>query len=117
MPIDLPHIKQRLTKVKRIWPLSLARKVQATFGAAVILVLALALSIPYIWMGKLTTKGLLDAGRSRSNVLLDRHFQLEGVSQTLRELDDAGRERDPNDNEISWIRFREDAGRKRDPND
>lgn len=87
--------------------MSLARKVQATFGAAIILVLTLALSIPYIWMGKLTTKGLLDAGRSRSNVLLDRHFQLEGTSQTLRVLDHAGRERDPNDNEISWIRFTE----------
>ena len=107
MPIDLRHIKQGLTKVKRIWPLSLARKVQATFGAAVILVLTLALSIPYIWMGKLTTKGLLDAERSRSNVLLDRHFQLKGASQTLSALDDAGRQRDPNDNEISWIRFTE----------
>jgi len=107
MPIDLRHIKQRLAKVKRIWPLSLARKVQATFGAAVILVLTLALSIPYIWMDKLTTKGLLDAERSRSNVLLDRHFQLKGASQTLSALDDAGRPRDPNDNEISWIRFTE----------
>ena len=107
MPIDLRHIKQRLAKVKRIWPLSLARKVQATFGAAVILVLTLALSIPYIWMDKLTTKGLLDAERSRSNVLLDRHFQMKGTSQTLSALDDAGRQRDPNDNEIRWIRFTE----------
>ena len=107
MPIDLRHIKHRLAKVKRIWPLSLARKVQATFGAAVILVLTLALSIPYIWMDKLTTKGLLDAERSRSNVLLDRHFQLKGASQTLSALDDAGRQQDPNDNEISWIRFTE----------
>ncbi|MBL7188240.1 MAG: HAMP domain-containing protein [Phycisphaerae bacterium] len=107
MPIDLRHIKKGLAKVKRIWPLSLARKVQATFGAAVILVLTLALSIPYIWMGKLTTKGLLDAERSRSKVLLDRHFQLKGASQTLSVLDEAGRQRDPNDNEISWIRFTE----------
>ncbi|MHC4229189.1 MAG: sensor histidine kinase [Planctomycetota bacterium] len=78
---------------------------QATFGAAVILVLALALSIPYIWMGKLTTKDLLDAGRSRSKVLLDRHFQLEGASQTLRALDSTGQVRDPNDAEIRWLRF------------
>jgi len=111
MPIDLRHIKQRLAKVKRIWPLSLARKVQATFGAAVLLVLTLALSIPYIWMDKLTTKGLLDAGRSRSKVLLDRHFQLEGPSQTLLALDDTGQLRDANDAEIRWIRFAED-----DPN-
>ena len=69
MRIDLRHIKQKLLKVKQVWPLSLARKVQVTFGAAVVLVLALALLIPYIWMGKLTTKGLLEAGRWRSKVL------------------------------------------------
>ncbi|UCF15463.1 MAG: HAMP domain-containing protein [Phycisphaerales bacterium] len=108
MRVDLRHIKRRLLKVKRIWPLSLARKVQATFGAAVILVLALALLIPYIWMGKLATKGLLNAGRSRSKVLLDRHFQLEGPGQTLRVLDDTGQPRDANDTEIRWIRFAED---------
>ncbi len=111
MRIDLRHIKLRLLKVKEIWPLSLARKVQATFGAAVILVLALALLIPYIWMGKLTTKGLLEAGRSRSKVLLDRHFKLDGLDQTLRALDDAGQPRDANDTEIDWIRFADD-----DPN-
>jgi hypothetical protein len=81
MAIDLRHIRQRLKNLKRIWPLSLARKVQATFGAAVILVLTLALLIPYVWMGKLTTKGLLDAERSRSNVLLERHFQLKGIQR------------------------------------
>ena len=111
MRIDLRHIKKRLRKVRQIWPLSLARKVQATFGAAVVLVLALALLIPYIWMDKLTTKGLLDAGRSRSKVLLDRHFRLEGLSQTLRALNDTGQPRDANDTEIQWIRFAQD-----DPN-
>ncbi|MHC4626576.1 MAG: sensor histidine kinase [Planctomycetota bacterium] len=109
MAIDLRHIRQRLKNLKRIWPLSLARKVQATFGAAVILVLTLALLIPYVWMGKLTTKGLLDAERSRSNVLLERHFQLKGIGQTLSALDEAGRPRDPNDSEISWIRLTEDV--------
>ena len=111
MRVDLRHIKKRLLKVKHIWPLSLARKVQATFGAAVIFVLALALLIPYIWMGKLATKGLLNAGRSRSQVLLDRHFKLEGPGQTLRALDDTGQPRDANDTDIRWIRFTED-----DPN-
>ena len=111
MRIDLRHIKQKLLKVKQVWPLSLARKVQVTFGAAVVLVLALALLIPYIWMDKLTTKSLLEAGRWRSKVLLDRHFKLEGPGQTLQALDDTGQLRDPNDTEISWIRFVED-----DPN-
>jgi len=111
MRIDLRHIKQKFLKVKQVWPLSLARKVQVTFGAAVILVLALALLIPYIWMGKLTTKGLLEAGRWRSKVLLDRHFQLEDPGQTFQALDDIGQLRDANDTEIRWIRFVED-----DPN-
>jgi two-component system sensor histidine kinase BarA len=65
--------------------------------------------IPYVWMGKLTTKGLLDAERSRSNVLLERHFKLKGIGQTLSALDEAGRPRDPNDSEITWIRFTEDV--------
>ena len=111
MRIDLRHIKQKFLKVKQVWPLSLARKVQVTFGAAVVLVLALALLIPYIWMGKLTTKGLLEAGRWRSKVLLDRHFKLEDPGQTLQALDDTGQLRDANDTEIRWIRFVED-----DPN-
>lgn len=108
MRIDLRHIKQKLLKVSQVWPLSLARKVQATFGAAVILVLALALSIPYIWMGKLTTKDLLDAGRSRSKVLFERHFKMKGSRQDPPVLDGAGQERDPNDTEILWIRFTEE---------
>jgi signal transduction histidine kinase len=108
MRIKSSHIWPRLLKLLRLWPLSLAKKVQVTFGAAVILVLALALSIPYIWMGKLAKKGLLDAGRSRSKVLLDRHFQLEGTGQTRRPLDDTGQVRDVNDAEICWIRFTED---------
>jgi signal transduction histidine kinase len=111
MRVNLSHIKKRLLKAKQIWPLSLARKVQATFGAAVILVLALALLVPYIWMGKLATKSLLNAGRARSQVLLDRHFQLSGLGQTRRPLDDIGQPRDVNDTDIRWIRFAED-----DPN-
>ncbi|HCO95050.1 MAG TPA: hypothetical protein DIU00_14045, partial [Phycisphaerales bacterium] len=63
---------------------------------------------PYIWMGQLIKKGLLDAGRSRSKVLLDRHFQLKEPGQTLPLLDDSGQERDPNDAEISWIRFKDE---------
>ena len=108
MRINFKHIWQKLLKVLRFWPPPLAKKVQVTFGAAVLLVLALALTIPYIWMGQLIKKGLLDAGRSRSQVLLDRHFQLKVPGQTLPLLDDSGQERDPNDAEISWIRFKDE---------
>ncbi len=94
----------------RFWPLPLAKKVQVTFGAAVLLVLTLALSIPYIWMGQLIRKDLLDSGRSRSVMLFDQHFQLKEPGQTLPPLDSIGQVRDPNDTDISWIRFTEDGG-------
>ncbi|MFC1636212.1 hypothetical protein ACFL5Z_15385, partial [Planctomycetota bacterium] len=93
----------------KFWPLSLARKVQVTFGAAVVLVLVLALSILYIWMGQLTKKDMFDTGRARSKVLLDRHFQLKDSTQTLPPLDTTGQTRDANDSEISWVRFTEEG--------
>jgi len=108
MRINVRHIWQRLLKFLRFWPLPLAKKVQVTFGAAVLLVLMLALSIPYIWMGQLIKKDLLDAGRSRSLVMLDRHFQSKEPGQTLQPLDSSGKAFDPNDTYVSWIRFNED---------
>ncbi|MHC4678514.1 MAG: sensor histidine kinase [Planctomycetota bacterium] len=109
MRIDLKRVRRKLSKLLRLWPLSLARKVQVTFGAAVILVLALALSILYVWMGQLTKKDLFDTGRSRSRVLLDRHFQFKDFGQTRLALDNLGQVRDANDVEISWIRFTEES--------
>ena len=105
MRINLKRIWRRRKRLLKFWPLSLARKVQVTFGAAVILVLALALSILYIWMGQLIKKDLFDTGRARSKVLLDRHFQLEDSTQTRVSLDTTGQARDPNDSEIAWFRF------------
>jgi len=110
MRINVRHIWQRLLKYLRFWPLPLAKKVQLTFGAAVLLVLTLALSIPYIWMNQLIKKDLLDTGRSRSIVLLDRHFKFKEPSQTLLPLDSIGQVRDPNDTDVSWIPFTEDDG-------
>jgi signal transduction histidine kinase len=107
MRINVRHIWQRLLKFLRFWPLPLAKKVQVTFGAAVLLVLMLALSIPYIWMGQLIKKDLLDTGRSRSKVILDQHFQSKEPGGTLLPLDGTGQVRDPNDAEISWIPFTE----------
>ena len=108
MRINLRHIWQRLLKFLRFWPLPLAKKVQVTFGAGVLLVLTLALSIPYIWMGQLIKKDLLDMGRSRSKVILDRHFQSKEPGGTLLPLDGTGQARDPNDAELSWIPSTED---------
>lgn len=110
MRINVRHIWQKLLRFLRFWPLSLAKKVQVTFGAAVLLILTLALSIPYVWMSQLIKKDLLDSGRSRSMVMLDRHFQLKEPGQTLPPLDSIGQVRDPNDTEVTWIHFTEEDG-------
>jgi len=82
MRINLKHIWQKLLGLLRLSPLSLAKKCRLTFGAAVVFVLTIALLLPYIWMGQLIKKGLLDTGRARSQALLDRHFQLKDPGQT-----------------------------------
>jgi signal transduction histidine kinase len=110
MRINVRHIWQKLVRFLLFWPLPLAKKVQITFGAAVLLVLTLALSMPYIWMGQLIKKDLLDSGRTRSMVLLDRHFQQKEPGQTLLPLDSLGQVRDPNDTDMFWISFTEDEG-------
>jgi len=106
MRINLKHIWQRFLGRLRLSPLSLAAKCRLTFGAAVVFILALALLLPYIWMGQLTKKALLDTGRARSQALLDRHFQLKGPAETaLPALDKTGLVIDVNDPEMLWIRF------------
>jgi signal transduction histidine kinase len=93
-------------KLLHLSPISLAKKCRLAFGAAVVLVLTLALSIPYIWMGQLTKKASLDAGRAKAETLLRRHFQLKEPSETaLAPLDNSGAVLDVNDPEILWIRF------------
>jgi signal transduction histidine kinase len=87
-------------------PLSLAEKCRIAFGAAVVLILALALLLPYIWMGQLTKKASLDAGRAKAEMLLNRHFQLKETGETaLAALDNSGAVLDANDRQIQWIRF------------
>ena len=105
MKTDFKKIWKWFLELKRFWPLSLAKKVQVTFGAAVILILSLALSILYIWMGQLTKKNLLDAGRARSQTILDRHFQLDNTGQSLVPLSRTGQVMDVNDSDIRWVPF------------
>jgi len=98
MRIRLKLIWVKLLRLLRLSPLSLAEKCRVTFGAAVILVLALALLLPYIWMGQLTKKASLDAGRAKAEMLMRRHFQLKDVSETaLAALDNTGAVLDAND--------------------
>lgn len=109
MRIKLEHIVARLLKLLRLWPLSLAEKCRIAFGMAVIVVLTLALSWPYIWMGQLTKKAYLDAGRAKAEILLRQHFRLKRADDTaLRPLANTGGVLDVNDPEICLIRFTKD---------
>ena len=104
--IYIKRIWKKLLKLLRLSPVSLAKKCRITFGAAVIFILTIALLLPYIWMGQLIKKDLLDAGRARSQTLLDRHFQLNSTGQTtLLPLNSLGLLADVNDPDIRWIRF------------
>ncbi|MHC4240482.1 MAG: sensor histidine kinase [Planctomycetota bacterium] len=107
MRATLKRFGQRLLRLLRLWPLSLAEKCRITFGAAVVFILALALLVPYVWMVQLTKKGLLDTNKKKAETLLYRwHFQPGSTAgTTLPPLDDTGAVLDVNDPEIRWIRF------------
>ncbi len=89
-------------------PLSLAEKCRLAFGIAVVLVLVLALLIPYIWMGQLTKNAFLNAGRAYSDHLLARHFQLDTAPQSsLPSLSSTGAPAEPNSSNIYWVPFKD----------
>ena len=97
-------IKPVLARIQRK-PLSLAEKCRLQFGAAVLFSLVLALLIPYLWMGKLTEKAALDAGRAVAETVYERHFKLEPLSESeLPRLTDSGQVREDNDRIIVWHR-------------
>ena len=62
----------KLLRLAKLKPLSLAEKCRLQFGAAVIFSLTLALLVPYYWMGKLTEKVALDAGRAVADTFFAR---------------------------------------------
>jgi len=102
-----------LLKIFHLSPLSLAEKCRVAFGAAVVLVLMLALLLPYIWMGQLTKKAALDAGRAKTEMLLAQHFQEKEASETaLPALDNRGAVMDVINSEMRWIRFTEENGKQ-----
>jgi signal transduction histidine kinase len=94
-------------------PLSLAEKCRIAFGAAVLLIVALALLFPFIWMRKLTVKAWLQGGREKTEILLNQHFQIKDPGQgNLVALDSAGEVMDINSPALKWVRF----GKVTDPN-
>ena len=87
-------------------PVSLAGKCRLLFGIAILLVLALALLIPYFWMGKLAEKAVLDSGRAIVNTVYERHFKLDaqnGKSPVI--LDESGAKKEAQSSRVKWLRF------------
>ena len=113
MWVNFKNILNRLLELARLAPVSLAAKCRLAFGAAAIFTLVLALLIPYVWMGQLTKKTLLDAGRAKSDELLRSHFQMIHPGQgALAPLANTGEPLDPNDTDIRWMRFTKEAGKQ-----
>jgi two-component system sensor histidine kinase BarA len=102
-------IYHRILVFVHLSPLSLAEKCRIAFGAAVLLILASALLIPYAWMRQLTRQNRLDASRVRAETLVRNHFQIRPPDNTkLAALDDRGNVMDPNKTDIRWVRFKKD---------
>ena len=88
MPDKLRKYIDKLLRLLKLKPLSLAEKCRLQFAGAVLLVLSLALSIPYFWMGKLADKISLDAGRAVADSVVEDHFQIHLPSEKTRPLID-----------------------------
>jgi signal transduction histidine kinase len=102
-----------ILRLLHISPISLAEKCRLTFGAAVLGVLALALFLPYIWMGQLTKKAALDAGRAKSETLLTHHFNPQSSDNpALPALAPDGSVRDEEKLSMQWIIFKDDYSKK-----
>lgn len=91
-------------------PMSLAGKCRLLFGAAILLVLLLALLIPYSWMSKLTEKSITDAGRAVVNTVYERHFHLDSTGKTPVMLDESGAVKPKQTKRVNWVRL--DAEKK-----
>ncbi len=108
----ISKIYHRILVFLHLSPLSLAEKCRIAFGAAVVLILVLALLIPYAWMRQLTRQILLDSCRARTETLVRRHFQVRIPGENmLAVLDDRGNVMDPNKTDLRWVRFKKDDKR------
>lgn len=96
-------------------PLSLAEKCRLGFGAAIVFILALALLLPYIWMGQLTRKAFLDSAAAKAETLMFDHFRQSMPDETkLTALDKTGNPADPNNPALIWVRFGKEGTEKLD---
>jgi len=97
---------RQLLETLHLRPISLAGKCRLLFGTAVLLVLTIALLIPYSWMGKLTEKAVLDSGRAIVNTVYERHFRLGAAdAKGLVMLEESGAKRQAQLSRVKWLRF------------
>jgi two-component system sensor histidine kinase BarA len=100
-----PAIKKALRSL-RLWPVSLAGKCRLGFGLAVLVILALALLLPYFWMGKLTEKAGLDAGRAVVSTVYQRHFLLNSRAKGEPDpLLETGAVQPAQNQPVKWVRL------------
>jgi len=96
----------KFLRMARLKPLSLAEKCRLQFGSAVLFSLTLALLIPYFWMGKLTEKIALDAGRAVADTVFERHLQVnKDTEKGLPRLEESGVVRTSGNRAVRWIRL------------
>ena len=87
-------------------PVTVAGKCRLQFGIAVLLILMVALLIPYFWMNKLTQKAVLDMGRGIVNSAYESHFQVpENPAGALVMLEESGATKQDDARSTRWIRF------------
>jgi signal transduction histidine kinase len=96
--------------IVKLSQLSLAGKCRLLFGSAVILIIALALLIPYAWMTKLKGNTALDVGRGASLLVYRNHFRLDlGAGSSLAPLDETGIERPQQKSAVLWVNLQKNA--------
>jgi signal transduction histidine kinase len=104
------NLYHRFLVFSHLSPLSLAEKCRIQFGAAVVFSIAIALILPYVWMGQLTKKAVLDSSRTRAETLFERHFRnIEPGETSLAQLDSTGSVADINNFQLQWVFFKKET--------
>jgi two-component system, NarL family, sensor histidine kinase BarA len=110
MGSSIRDLADKLLRLVRLPQLSLAGKCRILFGSAVVLIIALALLIPYAWMTKLKSNTALDVGRGAALLVYRNHFRLEsGAVGNLTQLDDTGAERIGQKSPVLWVNLQKDS--------
>lgn len=96
-------------------PISLAGKCRLLFSIAVLFVISLALLIPYLWMGKLTEKAVLDSAKAVVETVYERHFNLNQPHSGPAMLNADGSAGDNQLRSVKWYSLTENAKSAQEP--